>query len=310
MPHAIAVNNAAPGSFGDAQHATVDIVGHAANHALRRISEPLRPARAHEIEVTANAARGDDNALSLEHEVADHGARTGHPAIDIGGLQDVAFYAIDHTCGRRETVDAMTQAQRDQTQFFALAHAGREWLHNAGTRAPGHMKTRHRVAVLGGRIAAALGPANDGKPSHASGPQPGALFTCCEADIGLGPLARRQILLAVEAGRPQPVLQREVIGIANAHAPLLGAVDEEKATEGPKGLTAEGLLTLLIEHDDALARLDQLASGDEPGEPTADYDGTCIHPRPPRLPTPRVMTQCRRSHLAAGRASRHRLSRP
>jgi hypothetical protein len=80
---------------------------------LRRISEPLRPAPAHEIEVAADAARGDDNGLRFEHEAADHRARTGYPAIDFGGLQDVAFYAIDHTRGRRETVDAMAQAQGD-----------------------------------------------------------------------------------------------------------------------------------------------------------------------------------------------------
>src|SRR5215831_18166631 len=127
--------------------------------------------------------------------------------------------------------------------------------------------------MLGRRIAPALGPGNDGKPTQAAGSQPGALLTSREPDIGLGPLAGPKILLAVETGRPQPVLQREVIGIANAHAPLLGAVDEEEATEGPEGLTAEGLLTLLIEHDDTLAGLDQLANGDEPGEPTTNYDG-------------------------------------
>src|SRR5215467_9699944 len=146
----------------------------------------------------------------------------------------------------------MAQAQRHETQLLTLAHAVHEWLDNAGTRAPGHMKARHRVAMLGGCIAAALGPANDGKPAHTFGSQPGALLASREADVGLGPLAGPKILLAVETGRPQPVLQRQVIGIANAHAPLLGAVDEEEATEGPEGLTAEGLLTLLIEHDDAL----------------------------------------------------------
>src|SRR5262245_9317999 len=206
MPHAITIDNSAAHCFGDAQHATVDMVGHTANHALRRISKPLRPAPTHEIEVAADAARGNDDGLRLEHEAADHGARTGRPAIDLGGFQDIAFYAIDHACGRRETVDTMAQPQRDKAQLFTLAQAVDEWHDNARTRAPGHMEARHRVAMLGGRIAAALGPADDGKPAHTFGSQPGALFASREADVGLGPLAWPKILLAVEAGRPQPVL--------------------------------------------------------------------------------------------------------
>src|SRR5262245_36849537 len=166
------------------------------------------------------------------------------------------------------------------------------------------MEAGHRVAMLGGRIAAALGPANNGKPAHASGLQPGALLTRGETDIGLGPLAGPKIYLAVEASRPQPVLQRKVVGIADAHAPLLGAVDDEQAAERPERLAAQGLLTLLIEQDDALTGLDQLASSHEPGEASADDDGVCIHPGPPQLPTP-IMIECRRSHWAAGRANRH-----
>src|SRR5215470_14546037 len=127
----------------------------------------------------------------------------------------------------------MAQAQRHETLLFTLAQTNHERLDNAGARAPGHMEAGHRVAVLAGRIAAALGPADDGKPAHASGSQPGALLAGCEADVGCRPLARPMILLAVEAGRSQPVLQREVVGIANAHAPLFGAVDKEQPAERP-----------------------------------------------------------------------------
>src|SRR5262249_20422059 len=111
MPHAIAIDNSAARCFGDAQHATVDMVGHAANHALRRISKPLRPAPTHEIEVAADAARGNDNGLRLEHEAADHGARTGRAALALVAFQDLSFYPTDHACARREPVDAMAQAQ-------------------------------------------------------------------------------------------------------------------------------------------------------------------------------------------------------
>jgi hypothetical protein len=61
------------------------------------------------------------------------------------------------------------------------------------------------------------------------------------------------------------------MGIADAQAPLLGAVDEEKAAKRPEGLTAEILLAFLLDHDDVLARVGELGGCDQTGESGA-YD--------------------------------------
>src|SRR5262249_25870467 len=121
------------------------------------------------------------------------------------------------------------------------------------------------------------------------------------------PLAGPEILLAVEAGRSQPVLQREVVRIADTHASLLGAIDEKEPTKRPEGLAAKRPLTLLIQENDALAGLDQLAGGNEPGEPSADDDGICVHPG--HLQLPMTTTECRQFRSPAGRASRRGLLR-
>src|SRR6185503_13848093 len=109
------------------------------------------------------------------------------------------------------------------------------------------------------------------------GVEPGALFPGGEGDIGLGPLAGHEVLLAVEARRAQPVLQRQIVGIADAHAPLLGRIDEEQTAERPERLAPQRLLGLLIEQDDLATGLDELGGGNQPGEPTADDDGIRIH---------------------------------
>src|SRR5215218_8772084 len=51
-----------------------------------------------------------------------------------------------------------------------------------------------------------------GQPAHALGVQPRALLAGAERDVGLRPAARPRVLGTVEAGRPEPVLQRELVG--------------------------------------------------------------------------------------------------
>ena len=107
--------------------------------------------------------------------------------------------------------------------------------------------------------------------------QPGALLAGSEADVGLGPLARPVILLAVEAGGAHPVLQGEIVAVADAQAPLLGRIDEHQAAERPERLAAERLLRLLVEQDHALAGVDQLAGRNQPRQAAADHDHVRIH---------------------------------
>ena len=180
-------------------------------------------------------------------------------------------------------VSAVTRwRKRNETspRLLRLAHAAHERLDHARAGAPGDMKARHRIAVAGRQISAALGPADDRKNLQALLAQPGALLAGREIHIGLGPAARPVILLAVEAGRAEPVLQRKIARVADAHAALLGRVDEEQSAERPERLAAERSLRLLIENDDAPARVGELGGRDKTREACADHDGVCVHAVP------------------------------
>src|SRR5690606_35854092 len=114
-------------------------------------------------------------------------------------------------------------------------------LDHAWPGAPAKMEAGHGIAVAMRHAAAALGPADDRKPAHAHGMEPRTHLAGGKIDKGLGHLARPEILRPVEASRSHPVLQGEFAAVADAHAPLLGAVDEEQAAERPESLPAEGV---------------------------------------------------------------------
>ena len=117
-----------------------------------------------------------------------------------------------------------------------------------------------------GAAVAALRPADDREEPVALLVQPGALLAGGEVEVGLGPAARPEVLVAVELRRAHPVLRRELEAVLDAHPALLGAVDEEEAAEAPEGLAAERLLALLVDEHDPLAAVGELGGGDEPGE--------------------------------------------
>ena len=150
---------------------------------------------------------------------------------------------------------------------FPRRARGAERCEHARPGAPGDVETRHRVAVAGRQIAAALGPADHGEDSQALLIQPGTLFARREVDIGLGPAARPKILVAVEAGRAEPVLPGEIAAVADAHAALLGRVDEEQSAERPERLAAEVLLAFLIEDDHPPAASASSAAATRPASP-------------------------------------------
>ncbi len=107
-------------------------------------------------------------------------------------------------------------------------------------------------------------------------PQPAAFFAGRERHIGFRPAPRPEILVAVEAGRPDPVLQREVKTVLDAEPALFGAVDQKQAAERPEGLAAEALFAFLVDHDDAFAGVGDFGRGDEARQPAADHDYVCI----------------------------------
>ena len=77
------------------------------------------------------------------------------------------------------------------------------------------------------------------------------------------------VFIAVEGCCPHPILQSEIVGIANAHAALLGRVHKKDAAERPEGLTAQRLFGLLIDQDNFTPGFDEFRRCDEPREPPA-----------------------------------------
>src|SRR5882724_2711674 len=120
--------------------------------------------------------------------------------------------------------------------------------------------------------AAPLRPADDRKEPMAHRAQPGSLLTRCEGDIGLGPLARPMIVVAIEGRRSQPVPPGEVERILDAQSALLRTVDQKQAAKRPEGLTAETLLGLLVDNDDTLAGVGDFAGGDKARQSRAHDD--------------------------------------
>src|SRR3954469_4435987 len=114
----------------------------------------------------------------------------------------------------------MPETETEQAARLRLAGAPLERLDYARTGAPADMKPRHRVAVAHGVVAAALGPADHGEDAVAHGAQPGSFFARGEGHIGFGPSPRPVVLIAVEAGRPHPVLERQVVTVLDAKPAL------------------------------------------------------------------------------------------
>ena len=207
--------------------------------------------------------------------------------------EDRAADAVDGAVGDAERIDAVAEFEGQPAAGLRLARPPLERLDDAGAGAPADMKPRHRIAVAHRVIAAALGPADHRENAVAHRAQPVALFAGGERHIGFGPAPRPVILVAVEAGRPHPVLQREVETVLDAEPALFGAVDQEQAAERPERLAAEALFALLVDHDDAFAGVGDFGCRDEARKAR----------RRPRLrPHPRAIASFPRSRAIEARA--------
>ena len=257
VPHPVAVDQLRAGRLGDAEHPAVDVRGHAGDHVARRRCRaapasccrtrswlpPMPP------EATITACARSSKSPITSRELAS-------PRATSLGLEDRAGDAVDGAVGDGQLVDAVAERERRRRpRVGRRAHPALERLDDAGAGAPGDVEARHRVAVAVGVVAAALGPADHREEPHALAVQPGALLAGREVDVGLGPLPRPVVLVPVEAGGAEPVLPARARGESLMPQPaLLGRVDEEQPAERPERLAAEGLLGLLVEQDDALAR--------------------------------------------------------
>ncbi len=152
----------------------------------------------------------------------------------------------------------------------------REDVDDRRARPPGDVEARHRVAVTACVVAAPLGPADDGEDLQPAFAQPAALLPGGEVDVGVRPLPRPVVLGPVEARGAEPVLQRQLVAVADAQPPLFGAVDEEQAAERPERLTADVVGVLLVDDQHAAPAFDQLTGGDQAGQPGTHHDHISI----------------------------------
>src|SRR5260221_14220963 len=76
MPHAITVDQACTRVFGDSEHATVDVRGHAAQHVPRRVAPARGPIPAHPLMIAADTPRRPDDRLPAIFELPGDLART------------------------------------------------------------------------------------------------------------------------------------------------------------------------------------------------------------------------------------------
>src|SRR4051794_13952787 len=121
-------------------------------------------------------------------------------------LEHAPGHAVDRAARGGQRVDSVAEAQVDEPTLARVEHPANERLEQPGPGAPGHVEARHGVAVARRGVAAALGPAGVRHPADALLVEPGALLTRGEVDVGLGPAAWPEVLLAIERRGAQPVL--------------------------------------------------------------------------------------------------------
>ena len=167
-------------------------------------------------------------------------------------------------------VDAMAVRERAPSRCPRSRRAKMSTI--AGPGPPGDVEARHRVAVAACVVAAALGPADEREGLQPAFAQPAALLPRGEVDVGVRPLPRPVVLGPVEARGAEPVLQRQLVAVADAQPPLFGAVDEEQPAERPERLATDVVGVLLVDDQHAAPALDQLAGGDQPGQPGTHHD--------------------------------------
>src|SRR3984893_18477055 len=201
MPHPVAVDQPRARGLGDPDHPAVDMFGHAGDHVLRSLPEPLRPVLPDQVVIAADAAGGDDHRLGAQGEVADDLARAALAALDIVSFEDRAADAVDGAAGDAERIDAMAEFEREAAVRLGLPRPPLERVDNPGGGAPTYMKSRHRIAMAHCVVAAALGPADDGKDSMAHRAEPAALFTGRARDTSFRPALRPKVFVAVKTRR-------------------------------------------------------------------------------------------------------------
>ena len=298
VPHPVAVDDAAAGRLGDADHPAVDVCRDAAGEVVGRGTEPLRPGGPHQVVVAADPTGRHDDRRGGQGEVADDVAVGLVAARLRGGGEDGTVDTGHRAPVDDELVHPVPERKGQQAVALGLSGLAHEGFQHAGTGTPRDVEPGYRVAVPARATVTALGPADHREPPHALLVEPGPLLPGGEVDVGPRPQPGPVVLGAVEAGGARPVLPGEVDRVLDPQPALLGRVDEEQAAERPERLTAEVGPRLLLDDDDAPPGRGQLGGGHQPGEPRADDDGIRVRhvlslPLPPGCAHIDVLKVCR-----------------
>ncbi|MEA2667985.1 MAG: hypothetical protein QOJ33_919 [Chloroflexota bacterium] len=272
MPHAIAVDYRSTGGLRDGQHAAVDVGRDSGQHLAGRSPQARRPGLTNQVVIAADPPRGDDHRLGMQLELADRDPRAGSPPLHRARFEHGTAHAINGAAAGRQCVDSMTEHQRDPTASNGVTHTPLEGSDDTGPSAPRDVKAWDRIPGTDCRIGASLGPAHDGKESNALCVQPRPLLARRKREIGVGPVPWPLVFLPIEAGGGHPVLERQLMRVADAEPPLLWRVDKEQTAKGPEGLPAQPGLWFLLEQNDAATRIGQFGGRHQPGETRAHHN--------------------------------------
>jgi len=246
--------------------------GHAGDHvspALCRGRWGAQLRLPHQIVVAADTAGGDDHGLGAQREVARDLPRTAFSTLD--RVQARGSHPLMPSTVPPVIMSASTRCAEFEGQppgAMGLARAPLERFDNSGAGAPGDMKPAAPNCRGPWRRSRRARPSRP--PERSGGPWPrnhARFFARREGDVGLRPAPRPQILAArSKPARSHPVLQREVVTVLDAEPALFRRIDQKKPAKRPKGLAAQALFALLIDHDDAFAGVGNLGCGDEARE--------------------------------------------
>ena len=281
VPHPVAVDQPGPRVGDRVEHRPVDVGRDPGDHVLRGCPQPLRPEPADQVGVRPDAPAGDHDRLGGQLGLPHHLARGRHTPIDPVLAEHVAAHPGHGPAGEDELGHPVPPVQGDQAGLDPGPHLPREGLDDRRAGAPDDVEPRHRVAVAGRGAVAAFGPADHREEPDPPLAQPGPLLPGGPVDVGAGPSLPPAVLAAgpepVEPRRPRPVLPGQVAGVGDAHASLLGGVDEEQPAEAPPGLTAEVPGRLLVHQRDPPPGGDQLRGRDQAGQPGPDHHDVGVH---------------------------------
>ena len=249
VPHPVRVDDPAAGALGDPQHPAVDVGGHPGDH----LASAALPSRAGQFARTrswlrADAAGGDDHRLGRGGRSRRRPSReVGAPRATSAGSSISPRTPVD---GAARAVTSSSTRCRNRSGHLTVPDGSRTRRTN-GSSTPGPVPQMmwNRGTELPcppAAYAAALGPAHDREEPTPRALEPGPLLAGGELDVGPGPSPGPVVLGRSNPAVPSQSCQASSTAVPDAHAALLGRVDEEQPAEGPERLPAEAGRRLLV----------------------------------------------------------------